>query len=146
MKKADLVISIVMMCTGAGAMIKAADYPAQSKMIPYIYSAALILFSFLLAVTTLLKRGENPKNEDSIGKEEPIKRVLLIIGMIFGYIASVEVLGFYTSTSLFLLIFMGVLRAASLATSFAVSVGTAVVVYFFFETLLNIPVPVGLFF
>ena len=68
MKKADLVISVVMMCTGAGAMIKAASYPVQSKMIPYIYSTALIVFSFVLAATTLLKREENPK-ENPIEKE-----------------------------------------------------------------------------
>lgn len=144
MKITDLVISVIMMLTGAGALIKASGYPAQSKMIPYIYSSALILFSLILAFRTLSRRSEIPQ-EDPVQKEEPIGRVFLVIGMVFAYIASIEILGFYTSTALFLLIFMGVMRAASLIVSLAVSSGTAIVVYVFFETLLNIPVPVGLF-
>lgn len=145
MNKADLVISVIMICTGAGAMIKAAGYPVQSKMIPYIYSGALIVFSLFLAFTTLAKRGETPQ-EDPVIKEEPIKRVMIIIALVFAYITSIEVLGFYSSTALFLLVFMGVMRAASLIVSLFVSAGTAVVVYFFFETLLKIPVPSGLYF
>ncbi|WP_367338280.1 tripartite tricarboxylate transporter TctB family protein [Aminivibrio sp.] len=144
MKKSDLIISVIMICTGIGAMIKAADYPAQSRMIPYVYSTALIIFSLLLGLKTLMKPGKKTE-EDTTAKDEPILRVLLIGAMIFGYIMSIQVLGFYTSTALFLIIFMGVMRAASLFVSLAVSAGTSVAVYFFFETLLNIPVPEGLF-
>lgn len=122
----------------------AAGYPAQSRMIPYLYSTALIGFSLLLGLQTLRKAGRKAK-ENSAEKEEPILRVFLIIGMIFGYIASIQVLGFYSSTALFLLVFMGVMRAASLFVSLAVSAGTSVAVYCFFETLLKIPVPKGLF-
>lgn len=125
-------------------MIKAADYPAQSRMIPYVYSTALIVFSLLLGLKTFVNRGKKAEEEIS-AKEEPIFKVFLIIGMIFGYIASIQVLGFYTSTALFLLVFMGVMRAASLFVSLAVSAGTSIAVYFFFETMLNIPVPEGLF-
>jgi hypothetical protein len=113
-------------------------------MIPYVYSTALIIFSLLLGLKTLMKPGKKTE-EDTTAKDEPILRVLLIGAMIFGYIMSIQVLGFYTSTALFLIIFMGVMRAASLFVSLAVSAGTSVAVYFFFETLLNIPVPEGLF-
>jgi len=144
MKKSDIGVSVVMICTGISALVKSSDYSEQSRMIPYIYSTALIAFSLLLGLKALMHRGENL--EDPVTKDEPLYRVLLVVGMILGYIASIQVIGFYTSTALFLLIFMGLMRAASLPVSLAVSAGTALVVYFFFETMLNIPVPQGMFF
>ena len=68
------------------------------------------------------------------------------MAIILGYITSIQVLGFYTSTTLFLLIFMLLMRAASWRVSISVSVVTSLVVFFFFESLLNIPVPKGIFF
>lgn len=144
MKKSDLSISVIMICTGIAALVKASDYPAQSRMIPYVYSSALILFSLLFGLRTFF--GNAKSDGDSVRKEEPITKVFFVMGLILGYIASIQVLGFYTSTTLFLLIFMLLMRAASWHISIIVSIATSVVVFFFFESLLNIPVPKGIFF
>ena len=145
MKKSDLGISAVMICTGIAALVKAATYPAQSRMIPSIYSVALIVFSLLLGLKALATQ-ERIEEEESAKEEEPLPRVLLVFALILGYIASIQIFGFYTSTALFLLLFMGLMRAASLRVSLAVAATTSLVVYLFFESLLNIPVPAGMFF
>ncbi len=144
MKKSDLYISLLMACTGIAALVKASGYPEQSRMMPFIYSSALILFSLLFGLRTFFAHTKS--DGDSVEKEEPIKKVFFVMAIILGYITSIQILGFYTSTTLFLLVFMGLMHAASWYISIGVSVATSVVVYFFFETLLNIPVPEGIFF
>ena len=145
MKKADLLVSIVMICTGIGAFLKASDFPGESRLMPYIYSALLILVALLIGLRALLAKGGTDE-EDPAWKDEPIPRVLLVMGHVLGYVASIQMLGFYASTTLFILVFMGVFHAASLWTSVAVSLGTSAAVYFFFEVLLHIPVPKGILF
>jgi len=145
MKKNNIVVSVVMICTGIAALVKAWDYPEQSRMIPFIYSSALIALSFLFGLRTVMARKRSEK-EDPTQIDEPIFRVFLVMAIILGYIVSIQVLGFFTSTMLFLLLFMGIMHATSWYISIAVSVLTAVLIYFFFETLLHIPVPEGIFF
>lgn len=144
MKKADIVVSIMMIGMGVAAIVKAFDFPEQSRLMPYIYSSLLILVAILLGLKALF--GRNAAPEDSTWKDEPIPRVLLIIALILGYIVSIQILGFYTSTTLFMLVFLGVMHATSLFISLGVSVGTSVVVYYFFEVLLHIPIPRGFLF
>lgn len=145
MKKADLLVSVVMICTGIAAFLKASDFPGESRLMPYIYSSLLVLVAILIGLRALLGKG-GAEVEDPAWKDEPIPRVFLVMGLILGYIASIQMLGFYTSTTLFILVFMGVFHAASLWTSAVVSLGTSVTVYFFFEVLLHIPVPKGILF
>jgi putative tricarboxylic transport membrane protein len=145
MKKSDLGIPAVMICTGIAALIKAGAYPAQSRMMPSIYGVALIAFSLLLGLKALASR-ENDADKDPAMEEEPLSRVFLVVALILGYITSIQALGFYSSTALFLLLFMSLMRAASLRISLAVAATTSLVVYFFFERLLTIPVPEGIFF
>ncbi len=133
-----------MFFVGIAALVRAWSYPAQTKMMPIIYSVALIILSFLLGVRSI--RKEKSSEENVVQTEEPLSRVFFVGGIIFAYIASIEILGFYSSTILFLFLFMFLMRAASWLVTTLVSVGTTVVIYFFFETLLNIPIPKGIFF
>ena len=133
-----------MFFVGIAALVRAWSYPAQTKMMPIIYSVALIILSFLLGVRSI--RKEKSSEENVVQTEEPLSRVFFVAGIIFAYIASIEILGFYSSTILFLFLFMFLMRAASWLVTTLVSVGTTVVIYFFFETLLNIPIPKGIFF
>ncbi|WP_286953204.1 MULTISPECIES: tripartite tricarboxylate transporter TctB family protein [Aminobacterium] len=144
MKKADFGVSFLMFFVGIAALVRAWSYPAQTKMMPIIYSVALIILSFLLGVRSI--RKEKSSEENVVQTEEPLSRVFFVGGIIFAYIASIEILGFYSSTILFLFLFMFLMRAASWLVTTLVSVGTTVVIYFFFETLLNIPIPKGIFF
>jgi hypothetical protein len=145
MKKTDVAIAGVTICVGLAAFIKAWDYPAQSRMIPLIYSSALMTVSFLFALRTVLSR-KTPETADGHMQKEPLPKVFLVMGVILGYIASIQVLGFYSSTALFLLLFMGILRAAPLFVAAIISLATPAIVYFFFEKMLHIPVPGGIFF
>ncbi len=133
-----------MFFVGIAALVRAWSYPAQTKMMPIINSVALIILSFLLGVRSI--RKEKSSEENVVQTEEPLSRVFFVGGIIFAYIASIEILGFYSSTILFLFLFMFLMRAASWLVTTLVSVGTTVVIYFFFETLLNIPIPKGIFF
>jgi uncharacterized membrane protein len=144
LKKADFGVSFLMFFVGIAALVRAWSYPAQTKMMPIIYSVALIILSFLLGVRSI--RKEKSSEENVVQTEEPLSRVFFVGGIIFAYIASIEILGFYSSTILFLFLFMFLMRAASWLVTTLVSVGTTVVIYFFFETLLNIPIPKGIFF
>lgn len=134
-----------MICVGIAALIKAMEFPKQSQMMPYVYSFTLIILSLFLGVKALRNRGK-VEEEDSVKKEEPLPRVLLVLIMIFMYVVSIQALGFYSSTMLFLFIFMGLMKAAPIFVSLVISVATSLTVYFLFETFLNVPVPKGMFF
>jgi putative tricarboxylic transport membrane protein len=144
LKKADFGVSFLMFFVGIAALARALSYPAQTKMMPIIYSVALIILSFLLGLRTI--RKENSSEENVVRTEEPLSRVFLVGSIIFAYIASIQILGFFSSTILFLLSFMFLMRAASWVVTTLVSLVTTTVIYLFFETLLNIPIPKGIFF
>ncbi len=144
MKRADIVVSIMMFGVGVAAIVKASDFPEQSRLMPYIYSSLLILVAILLGLKAFF--GRNAAPEDPAWKDEPIPKVLLVMALILGYIVSIQIFGFYTSTAMFMFIFLGVMHAASLFVSLGVSVGTSAAVYYFFEVLLRIPIPRGILF
>ena len=144
MKKADIGIALIMACVGGAALITATEYPEETRMLPTIYSCALIALSAALGFSAFFKKNPDAAKEAS-GKE-PLPKVLLVMFLIFGYIASVQVLGFYSSTALFLLIFMGILKAARWHVTVLISLLVPLSIYLFFSLLLKIPVPAGLFF
>lgn len=145
MKKRDLFIAGVVISVGLAAFIKAWDYPMQSRMLPLIYSSALIILSSIFGFRAMVTGGEQDKPETAQEKE-PLSKVFCVTGIILGYILSIQVLGFYSSTTLFLFLFMWIFRATSLFVSAAIAVTTPVLIYFFFERMLYIPVPGGIFF
>jgi len=71
MKKSDLGVSVMMICVGMAALIKATEFPKQSQMMPYIYSSALIILSLFLGVKALRNRGKVEK-EDSLKKRRAV--------------------------------------------------------------------------
>lgn len=144
MKKADLGVALLMFIVGFAALARALSYPVQTKMMPIIYSVALLILSFLLGVQTIRKGKTSEENITTA--EGRLPRVFLVMGIIFVYIASIQILGFYSSTILFLLLFMLLMRATSWGVATLVSMGTTGIIYLFFEILLNIPIPKGIFF
>ncbi|MBN1333317.1 MAG: tripartite tricarboxylate transporter TctB family protein [Synergistales bacterium] len=143
MRKRDLFIAGIVICVGLSAFIKAWDYPAQSRMIPLIYSTALVLLSSIFGLRAIVT---GDKKQDMDQEKEPLSKVFLVMGIILGYIASIQVLGFYSSTTLFLFLFMWIFRATPIYVSAGIALTTPGLIYCFFERMLHIPVPGGIFF
>ena len=72
-----------MFFVGIAALVRAWSYPAQTKMMPIIYSVALIILSFLLGVRSI--RKEKSSEENVVQTEEPLSRVFFVGGIIFAY-------------------------------------------------------------
>jgi len=131
------------MAFGIAAFLGARGYPAESRIVPSIYAGLLLLLSAVLLVLSLVgPRGAQAAPE----RAEPGTRVFLASAMILAYIFLIGLLGFYVATTLFLVVFMAVMRATSIAANLAISLGTATLIYACFDVILHIQTPRGLFF
>jgi len=143
MKKHDFWVATIMIICGAAAIIAVQQYPSESRMMPMIYSVALILLSGLLFRRSL-KREEKTER-----REEPLAsygKFFMVAAAILAYIFLISFLGFYSSTLIFMFLFMTMLRATNIFTVIIISLVTTGLIYVFFDLMLHIPIPGGLLF
>jgi hypothetical protein len=140
--KRDIIISVVLIFLGIIAIVAAQNYPKQSRVIPVIYSSLLIMLSLFLLVKSF-KLDPKKKNLDL---NEPYKKFFVVATAILIYILAIRFLGFYSSTFVFMVVFMILLKAARLKTVLLISITTIGLIYLFFDMMLHIPIPGGIIF
>lgn len=142
MKKRDLLIAIILIICGTAAIITAQEYPKESRVMPTIYSAFLIILSMFLIKRSL--KDTDGKNETE--EHAPYRKFFLATSAVLLYIILVRFLGFYSSTLFFLISFMFMLKAAKTVTVIVISLSTTGLIYLFFDLMLHIPIPRGFLF
>ncbi len=129
---------------GLAAAYTSLKFPKGSQMMPMIYSFSLIILATILGIKSCMKKSSGIG--DASDNKESMPKVFLVILLIFAYIFSIQYLGFYSATALFLLVFMGILKAAKLTTAISIALLMPLSIYIFFGILMKIPVPSGMFF
>lgn len=142
MKKRDFLIAVVLIIFSAAAIIAAQEYPQESRVMPNVYSALLIILSMFLIKRSL----KNNETEKETGEHAPYRKFFMVTASILLYIILVRFLGFYSSTLIFMLSFMFMVKAAKTITVIIISLSTTGLIYTFFDLMLHIPIPRGLLF
>lgn len=146
--------------------IESLSYPVTAARLPQILIVILALLAVLMLVESVVKQRKqnklDEKKENSslvskvqstkeindIEKKEPIKvkRVLIFGTMIALYIFLLETLGYFILTPLFTFGALMYLKATNLLTAVILAVGFTAAIYILFSVLLNVPIPLGIFF
>lgn len=146
----DVFISIGTALIGVFFLVGSLSFPKDIGYFPRIFSVLLIVCS-LFVLADGIKRskeldraaatGEAPKL-DFTGHE--LLQAALGFAVIAVYAALIGILGFFTSTAVFLMGFMYFLRMRNWKVMIAVTVGVVLVVYFVFTVQLQVSLPHGL--
>lgn len=113
----------------------------QTGFFPLVLATLLLFLSIALLVQTRRQAGgEN--------REEPIKseawiRISITLAAMLGFALVLEKLGFLLSTFTVMLLLLRVIEPQRWPRVIAVALVTALVSYFLFARLLNIPLPAG---
>ena len=113
----------------------------QTGFFPSILATLLLLFSIALLIQTRRQAG-------GANREEPIKseawiRISITLAAMLGFALVLEKLGFLLSTFTVMLLLLRVIEPQKWSRVIAIAVATALVSYFLFARLLNIPLPPG---
>ena len=121
---------------------------------PSFYPRVMLIFLaglavWLIAEDLLKKRPSTGEAKKATGRAPNYRRVLWGFLIFLGYVACLDLIGFVTSTFLFILGLswaIGPRNIREIPKLFAVAVGTALVCYLLFEKYLYVFLPRGLLF
>jgi putative tricarboxylic transport membrane protein len=114
----------------------------QTGFFPSILAILLLFFSIALLVQTHRQAGGESR-EQSI-KNEAWIRISITLTVMLGFALVLEKLGFLLSTFTVMLLLLRVIEPQKWPRVIVVALATALVSYFLFARLLNIPLPAGI--
>lgn len=147
MKRVDIGVGVSLLVFSAWLFWFAGRYQQLTvhrygpDLFPHILAAMMFLLAAGLIVNALLG---NALPQESRIDPRGFVRVLVSIAICIGYLYLIHVLGFASSTFVFLFALMALLRQRGLWLRIAASLATALIVWVIFRYLLVIPLPEGL--
>ena len=153
MKKYELMSSLAWMVVGAlflaGAISLGLGTTGEPGpgFFPFVMAAFLISFSSIHFVSSLIKDGHvgSAASERLWPKSDGIKRILLTIILLLGFIFALNHLGFVLTTLLFMLLGLRFVEPQRWRTVFLIGSLATVLSYSIFQLWLRSNLPVGLF-
>jgi putative tricarboxylic transport membrane protein len=113
----------------------------QTGFFPSILATLLLFFSIGLLVQ--IRRQAGGESREQPIKSEAWIRISITLAAMFGFALVLEKLGFLLSTFTLMLVLLRVIEAQKWSRVIAVAFATALISYFLFARLLNIPLPAG---
>ena len=113
----------------------------QTAFFPSLLAILLLFFSIALLVQT--RRQAAGESREPPIKSEAWIRISITLAAMLGFALVLEKLGFLLSTFTLMLLLLRVVEAQKWSRVIAVALATALISYFLFARLLNIPLPAG---
>ena len=139
----NLVLPIIILSLAIAGFILALDFPTGEDVgpavVPYLWITFTISFCIVLIVQALLRRGKPDPIPGKVGF------VILFVGWLVVYLASINAIGYFVSTLVFLVGSMYILTYRNHFFIFVVSFCWLAFSYVVFVKLLFIPLPIGPF-
>lgn len=147
MKRVDVGVGIGLMALSVWIFWYAGRYKQLAVHVygPDLFPRVLASLMFALAIGLIVSahRGKSLSQTDRIDARGFL-RVMVAISICIGYLVLVHVLGFASSTFIFLFALMTLVRQRGIWLRVIASLTTALVVWTIFRYLLVIPLPEGL--
>lgn len=140
-KKVDIIISIFLIIVSVIIFTISSSLPSQSAMFPRIIAGIMTFLSLILIITSIRSNGISESSNDNIFWVDVIKG----IGIILFYILTMPILGFFFSTSIFIILFMISNNEKSIKKLLATVAILNIFIYMIFVLQLNVPLPKGFF-
>ena len=142
----DVWIGIVLMIFSVWFWILSGSFPEEAQLFPRFFLAANCLLSVLLVINTI---RHNRKGDGETGGAVNWKELAAIIEaylIIMVYVLCIDFIGFFVSTSVFLVGFMVFLNVRKPLTLICVTAGMDLFLYLLFTVGLKLNLPAGLLF
>lgn len=134
--KLDTIIALILIISSLFFLNIAREFPDKSRLFPRIILYAMIIFSILVIVESIVKDSKVAE----IGKNN-LKNVFIIVGLIIAYYILAKFLGFIIATFLFIIAATKFLGEDSFAKSLIIGIGFNILIYLVFVKFLNVPIP-----
>ena len=133
----DRVAGVILLLICTALFYEGWHYPADSRIFPL----GLLTFLMAGAIVMIARPGQAPK-----GKGGDPKKVLLTTLLCVGYVALVEVVGFFIATPLFMTTFMAMLGLRKPLVYIAAIASVNLGLYLLFVWQWKVPMPTGILF
>lgn len=111
---------------------------------PFWLSAIMLICCIWIGVNWYLRRSPPSRSEEPFLDGYAQRMLVLVGGGLIGFLALIEVLGFYGGMFLFLIYYLYFLGRHSVLRTMTISVLTPVVCFFFFDVAMRIVLPKGI--
>jgi len=162
MRRAEIVTAIILGIFSAYLMWKSGEAPSWDPSVarfdnigmvegegpasgwwPFWLSAIMLICSIWIAVNWWRKTSP-PSRSDEVFLDAYGRRMLLLVGGgLIGFMALIQVVGFYAGMFIFLFYYLFFLGRHSVFRTMAISIGTPVFCFFFFDVAMRIVLPKG---
>lgn len=106
----------------------------------------LISLSLMLLIGTMMGKGtEEDKKTKFFPQKISLKRLIITLSVLFMYSISLAYLGFFITTSLFMILLLQLLEPQRWTTTLIIAFLTSISAYLLFVTLLKLQLPIGVF-
>jgi putative tricarboxylic transport membrane protein len=142
-KSANLMASVIVIFFAGFFYYQANQLPSTNinefgpALMPKIYSVILLILGIFLLFQSLRLKRERVKTG---------KSVLITMGVLILTVFLIPILGFYLVAWLFLILFFWITKQRTRKILIAIPLSTIIIIYLFFERLLSVPIPKGMFF
>ena len=147
---ADVIVSIFLILVSVYVFVDARSFPADSGLGPMICSVLLVIGSLFVLHAGLKKTRDFRKNATAEMVEKKRTEVkdlgvsLVSLAFCVGYLLLIPRLGFFASTTIFMISFMLYLNVRNYALILIITLGINAILYFLFITQLNVRLPKGI--
>lgn len=139
MRKVDLLLGFILVAVCGFFYFMISRLPEKAILYPIFVTSLLLFLTIIhLAITYSNKSDE----ESSVFKDLEIKQLLFVLGLSGLYVGLITVIGYITSTVLYVLTALFGLKVDK-KVSVAISIGFAIFIYVLFKVLLKVPLPRG---
>lgn len=151
MRKAELVMAVVMGVFSAYLMWKSAELPIGwipeegpgGGAFPFWLSAGMLGCCIWIIVRWLRRTSTVAVSTDQYMDSQTLRMFLLVAGSLTVMIGLIHVVGVYVSVPLFMLFYMRYMGGHPWLPTGVIAVATPIVAFFFFEISLKITLPKG---
>ncbi|MBW2149359.1 MAG: tripartite tricarboxylate transporter TctB family protein [Deltaproteobacteria bacterium] len=150
MKWSDIIVGIFLLLFGFHIFYVSGKLEVMRKVSfggPEFFprlSASLMMICSVLLIANALRGKALDKRMKATFKD--LRWVIFVFTLTGGFVALIDILGFLTSTSIYLLIFLLIVRERRILVIASTAIMLPLFVFLFFEKLMGIPLPDGLLF
>lgn len=145
MKKANIIISIFLITISIFLYYQTITWEKDPATLPRLMSGVIIFLSILLIIRSITK---NPKRNNIIKKmsKQSFLRIFIVTCITFLYVTSINLLGLYLSTLIFLIIVLLYVGEKNKLVIIGVPILFSIFIYLIFGLFLHVDIPLGIFF
>lgn len=147
MKKINLIVAAICMVLGIGIIAIASTYPTAADygtgvpgpgLWPIVIAILMMVCAVLLAVKSFKMTPEQDTKVELWN--DNTKRVYIVIGILFAYVAVLEFLGFLIATTILEFVLIQWFAKKKPWITLIISVAVTLVIYLVFQYVLNVPI------